>query len=389
MEEKETGNNNLKMFFCSILLCACLAIARTVIDSNFKIELKISAPLLLVIAFGLFLIEMIIHELGHCIVFAIHGINIKAVLFFLFAFINEDGRWKIKLCSWKQFFMGGMVVPQLPNIKSEEEYQKVRMIYARELLGGPIATIFFTIVGAAICFIIGRMEKSIKTECMLLAGLTLVFGIAILISTMKKSTSDLGDWKAYQLMKEDSLWSNNIIVNDETVQKPGIPAAQNSYAAARADRFLQSANLDITMIQFMTYILNKALAVEQYNLTVSQEKLLDSIQRNNGWMEHLEQEEYEIFGYRLVQYIMVCQKNYVHALELYKCILEKVRYKRAYYEYYTFQCEQALGIENHKDYLYDPRRIKTSSDWKIWSVLKEYYQEEEKINSRLCSGEVL
>ena len=363
----ESDNGNIKVFGISILLTIVLAFGRNFID------IRVSWVWVFVVAACLFVVEISIHEFGHC-----------AVFLMVLVFVKQDGKWCIRRSNMQQMCMGGMVIPQIPCINSEEEYQDFRSAYAKALLGGPIATILFTLITVFICLILGQFFGDIRSECLLVAFLVIAIGTGFLLSTLKESSNDLGDLKAYRRMKSDSLWSNNIILNDENNSN----LIRNRYTLTRADQFMQEGQFDFTMADFLTNVLELAIETENNPLTVKQEKVIHSILKTKDWLERLDQENYELFGYRLVQYLIVCEKDYVQAEDLYKRMIEKIRYKREYYDYYTFQCEQVLGITDHKEYLSQSIHIKTSSDWMIWNVFKEYYQREERINSRLCSSEV-
>jgi hypothetical protein len=91
---------------------------------------------------ALFLV-ILVHELGHLMSFVFQNIRIKGIYVLCFVVIKINGKWKFKIFPKFLSLMGGLVIPDLPPIKNDEDYDRIIDVLKKALIAGPDTSIIY------------------------------------------------------------------------------------------------------------------------------------------------------------------------------------------------------------------------------------------------------
>ena len=118
-----------------------------------------SVPIMvsLLIILGTFILSVAVHELGHGISFLRSGMGFRALLITIFGFIKENGGIKFKFISMKN--LGGIAVPELKSINSEEEFIFYKNAFSKALIMGPLSSIILGLLCGYIDIPIDRKRQ--------------------------------------------------------------------------------------------------------------------------------------------------------------------------------------------------------------------------------------
>ena len=155
-----------------------------------------------------FYLTLTLHELGHLCAFVLKGIKIKALYITIFIFYKKDQKWHITINPKLWVLFGGLVVPDLGEIKDEESYHKISNAFTVSLITAPLVTIIFLGLSILSTFMLILWSSSL-----VLIGIFLLNTlIIILLSTLYIYSFRLsnpmfyGDFVAYKKMKTDKLF---------------------------------------------------------------------------------------------------------------------------------------------------------------------------------------
>ncbi len=171
-------------------------------DKLFELRINYAAII------GLFALSMLfsttLHELSHAFYFWINKIPLRFIAVFLFCFYKDDKRWKFLFYPNKITLAGGIVIPDLPAINSEGQFEKIRKIYSRALLFAPIISFVEAIaamVAYAVLLFSGLSAKYIYISVFLV--FCIFIGLTMFVSSFLKTENLYGDFPAYKLYKEN------------------------------------------------------------------------------------------------------------------------------------------------------------------------------------------
>lgn len=168
-------------------------------------------PLILIVS--VFLV-ILIHELGHLFSFVFNKIKIRAILVLIFMFLKDDNnKPKFKVFPKYIKLLGGIVVPNLGEIKNEEDLKNLREKFAKALIAGPNTSIGYFILTVISFLIIWfltdlRIILGLFTLNMILTGL---FTVIVIISSKLNTKDIFGDYVARQKMIDDEKFALAII----------------------------------------------------------------------------------------------------------------------------------------------------------------------------------
>lgn len=171
---------------------------------SFNIILYILSP------FFFFFLAILVHELGHLLSFVFSGIKIRAL--FVLVFIvkrNENNKWRfnIKLSNIK--LLGGLVVPNLPIIENDEQYNKVKSKFTKALIAGPIISIIYLVISILMFIIFWFFTTNyfLITYSLLQMIFITLMTILILMSSKVHTDELYGDFVAYKKFREDEIFA--------------------------------------------------------------------------------------------------------------------------------------------------------------------------------------
>lgn len=155
-----------------------------------------------------FYLTLTLHELGHFFSFLIQGIKLRALYLTIFVFYKNETRWKFTIKPKLWVLLGGLVVPDLGEIKRDEDYQKVAHQFGVALITAPIVTLAVLLL-TWVLFIIILYTSSNIGHIGIMAVMTLWITLLSLLYIYTFTLSNpmfYGDIVAYKKMKKDAVF---------------------------------------------------------------------------------------------------------------------------------------------------------------------------------------
>ncbi len=155
-----------------------------------------------------FYFTLTLHELGHFIAFQIQKVKLRAIYLTIFVFYKDSKRWHFTIKPKLWILFGGLVVPDLGEIKNEEDYKSLSAKFSKSLIAAPIITIsvlVIVLVTFVLLMIFGTHTHfngifTINTLYITLLSLFYIY-------TFKLSNQMFyGDFVAYKKMKTDEIF---------------------------------------------------------------------------------------------------------------------------------------------------------------------------------------
>ncbi|MDY0210234.1 MAG: site-2 protease family protein [Acholeplasma sp.] len=154
-----------------------------------------------------FFLSVFLHELTHLIAFKVKGMRIKAFLVLFFVISKHNDKWQFKF-NFKLLKMGGgMVMPEIKEIKEELTYYKYANAISTSLIAAPI----FTIIYALLFLVLNLVFFHTLPIFTVFSFYTVLFGILFTLSSNLATDELYGDFKAFKKFNEDPLFKVSII----------------------------------------------------------------------------------------------------------------------------------------------------------------------------------
>ncbi len=155
-----------------------------------------------------FYLTLTLHELGHFIAFYVQHIKLRAIYLTMFVFYKDSKRWHFTIKPKLWVLFGGLVVPDLGDIKDEEAFQQVKNKFGRSLIVAPIVTISvlaISIITFLLVLIFGSNAHVLGIISINTLYITLLS--TLYIYTFRLSNPMFyGDFVAYKKMKIDETF---------------------------------------------------------------------------------------------------------------------------------------------------------------------------------------
>lgn len=340
-------------------------------------SINIFLAILLILIF--FFLVILIHELGHLFSFLANGIKIRAlyVLCFIFKRTKKGFKFEIYLPFLK--LLGGIVVPELPNIRNDEEYKTVKTKFSKALIAGPMISLYYSIL-VTILFILSWTLTNNSfligfTACYFI--ITFLLTIIVMLSSKIHTNEIYGDFIAYKKMKDDELFQLNQIVQYITFRLEEDLLTTN-YLIKRMEDYIKNNNVsyDLFSINLYSQYLNIILFKE--DISVSNE-IINKIEEYKINRLILNKHGLDL-GYLIASlYYKINDLN--KSFELYE-ILKKNKnrhHKEEDKELLRKQYAHLMNLEDHTNELMKEENVFKDEMW----ILKPIFDKDELINSHI------
>lgn len=356
-----------------------------------KIEGFSSPPFYIVIPIIVltYILAVTLHEFGHAISFLINGIKMRGIIFVNFLLIKENGKWKFRVIGNKS--LGGITVPEIQNIKDEEEFLKVQKGFANALIAGPIASIISWIVLTLMGAIIINTSKSIEIKSSIWVFLIalLIITLFILASSFFKNDMVIGDFPAYKTAKTDKYFVaiqlynyGYFSSNPEKARKENvflreyiIKELREKYEKGDTHWYTLSM-IDTILVEYLSGFLKELpMVVKDYiDLILERQDVLSDIRRT---------QEKEILYFHIIMYLYQDENTRERAFELYKNIKNSIKANTPKRKYLFKQVEHMLGISNNEEFLRNKENIVNTDMQFIYKHFPGFFIDEIEINKIL------
>ncbi len=323
----------------------------------------------IIVVLATLFLGLLIHELTHAFVFSVQGVKIKAVYLFMFMFIRKGRIFTIKINPKLLMLGGGLVIPSLPPVTSEEDLDKLQKKFAISLIAAPITSIVFGFL-----WFIGFILILFLSHNWILISLSitstfvmLIFSLLTIIASKASSDLAMGDFPAYQEVLKNRYFLISIIDNY-------LHFNESSYY--KSQPFINE--------KINEYLLNEPLKYTQLSYFFISSYLFDVVfnegKRNYNIEEKIKKLNIKILAKTMLGHTiayLIAYLNYIsgdieQALNQLKTI-EKSSYpsilkKHALYE--SKRAKHNLGLSNEIDFLTDEKNIDNGHEWILKPALE-------------------
>lgn len=155
-----------------------------------------------------FYFTLTLHELGHFIAFYVQKVKLRALYLTIFVFYKNEKGWHFTIKPKLWILFGGLVVPDLGEIKNEEEYQALSAKFRKSLIAAPIVTIIVMALSIIIFILLMIFSTNAHLNGIMSINALYITLISILyIYTFRLSNQMFyGDFVAYRKMNEDPVF---------------------------------------------------------------------------------------------------------------------------------------------------------------------------------------
>jgi len=339
--------------------------------------------------------SVIIHELTHFITFAAYGTEMKLLVMGPFIFIKSNEKWKFKLKFTAAFALGGIAMPNLEVIDSDEKFERYRRVFAKVLIAAPLANVAVNII-VIIASVIGYKYTQVevwKNYILFAAIMTTIISLFINISSLIKNDLVIGDYRAYYevLKKRDFSFvcfyqylmiSNKYKAEDKKYLIDNISTyleaslnnkSFNTYAIGTVDNMLND------------YLLGK---IEELPPVVKEYIEFASENCEELLKAYPSPEHPLILLHHIVLYYSSDQYTKDRAVQLYYKLTAIINHKTKVLQYYNLRSRHILGFEDNFSFISDKKNIRTSSLYELMSMFDWYYSDEMQLLERFSENKL-
>jgi flagellar basal body-associated protein FliL len=223
---------------------------------------------------GLFYLILIIHEMGHAVVFIINKVKIRAIIIHFFGLKRKSNNRLTLFVDRKLWgFLGGMVIPLLEGFNNEETFEKTRQIFRKSLLAGPIFSIIGWVINLAISIplILFSSNPALIVFSLLSFVLHTVIFIIVIASSMVESGGAIGDFKAHKRLKRDETFFLRIALQYFEINKDNAPFIFEKYKLL-GSIYLRN-NIGNLNFYFYEYLIRNNMCYDAFFLGLARESI--------------------------------------------------------------------------------------------------------------------
>lgn len=157
-----------------------------------------------------FFIVILIHELGHLFSFVLNKIKIRALYVLVFVLMRkENNKWKFKIYPKHIKLLGGIVVPNLGEIKTEEDFNRTRTAFSKALIAGPRTSVGYLILSIIVFILIWFLTNlNLLTTLLFINAVITSLMTILIVLTSKVNTNEIyGDYVAYDKFLTDDRFA--------------------------------------------------------------------------------------------------------------------------------------------------------------------------------------
>ncbi|MFA6801368.1 MAG: site-2 protease family protein [Acholeplasmataceae bacterium] len=318
-----------------------------------------------------FYVTLTVHEMTHFISFKLKGIKLRAIYLTVFVFYKTQTGWKFMINPKLWVLFGGLVVPDLDFIDSDEKYDKTVDAFAVSLLSAPLATIIFALT-ALIGFVITLLFATnplFLTIFFIFTILTTLISLVYIKSFSLSTQNIFGDFVAYKKVKIDPIFQLAQFIQ---YQKFSLNNDRfNPYLFDKVVNQLGKKQKVSNQLLFLNLLINYFEGVNYYNQAVDQDVdlLIKTMSARN-----LRKDEMGL----MVAYELAIYKYHTgdvdKSYEIYKQI-QKIKYHQIDEKLMTYQLkrfEHITHLAYHDDFLNDKAHMYVDHLWLFDRIINPF-----------------
>ena len=155
-----------------------------------------------------FYFTLTLHELGHFFAFHFQGVKLRALYLTIFVFYKNEKGWRFTVRPKLWVLFGGLVVPELGEIKSDKEFLILKEKFAKSLITAPVVTIVVLVLTLiSFGFVLHYSQNTLLIGILALNSIYITLFSLLYIYTFTISNQMFyGDFVAYKKIKEDYVF---------------------------------------------------------------------------------------------------------------------------------------------------------------------------------------
>jgi hypothetical protein len=333
-------------------------------------ELKfIHYPLMFIITFY---VTLTVHEFGHFFAFLFQGIPLRALYLTVFVFYKDKQGWHFTIKPKLWVLGGGLVIPDLQNIDSDEVYDAITSKFAKSLIAAPIVTIVF-LSWVILTFILSVLFSSSSVWIGFYALFTLftILLSSLYIYTFKLSSQSFyGDFIAYRKMKNDDVFKLAQVIQYAMFSTESYDS-RDQYFFTKTKEMLKKIKLssNIFHVMLLTQYIDGIMREQQEMDDELHEKI-----KTYAIKPPLRDEHSLMLAYELCAYFYKL-KDVEKAYRLFEDIASRVSQKldekmRNYLKYRTMHI---INLEDQEAFLSNKENIYIGNSW-IFEAISDPYE---------------
>ncbi|MCR3906253.1 MAG: site-2 protease family protein [Tenericutes bacterium] len=326
-----------------------------------------------------FFVSLTIHELGHFFAFLFQGIKLRALYITIFVFYKTDQGWRFTIKPKLWVLLGGLVVPDLGAIQSEEDLKDTHQKFAKALLAAPIVTCVFLFLVILTFFlsIIFSTNDAWNGFISIFTIYTTLLSALYIYSFTLSNPMFYGDFVAYKKMKEDPIF--------QLAQITQYTMFSSDDSDETTEFLWEKARSTLTTVPFRNSIFHTMVLTNYLDGVIRLDK--DADPQIDKKLKHLQIAAYTrseqglMLAYDLCYYYYK-QKNVEKAYQLYEEIQKRVSKKldpklRSYYQKKSMH---VMHIEYQDEFLDNKDNYYIGNSWIFealmdpYETLKEYHE---------------
>lgn len=387
----------IKFYIVLYLIVLCISICGIAIGIGFaKIQEShpeyLSAGLIKGIIIFLFaqLFSVYLHEIIHVITYKLQGINIRMLYLFPLCIVKEENKFKFYITFNLQIGFGGIVIPELPNISNDEEYNSFRNKMSLSVICAPL---FSALIGIFSLILVCTATEYINYDnrsYYFIFFIAMVFwSIYINVMSFLNLGTIVGDYLGAKKIKTDEVYTllqiYNYFLLQENKTKRAVRYKQN-YLVNRIRQKVEELSLDKSD-NTMQFLLADSLLYElimqdrECTTYLSEQETLNKI--FESIQGRLQFEAYSCFFAHAIMYLNICGKTNeaIYLWERYNGKMAKTKTGN-----YRFrQVELFLYGKGINDFNYN-NDIEISSMDSLLSKVCNYYDDEVYLNNLIINN---
>ena len=154
------------------------------------------------------LITMYLHEIVHVIAYKLQGIDIRMLYLFPLCIVKEESRLKLYITFNLQIGFGGIVIPKLPVISNDEEYNSFRNKISVSVFCAPLFSALLGIVSLVlVCCTTEYINYDNRSYYFMFFIAMVLWSIYINVMSFLNLGTIVGDYIGAKKMKTDEVYS--------------------------------------------------------------------------------------------------------------------------------------------------------------------------------------
>ncbi len=253
------NKNIIKLYiFLTVIILFDLILFKILFDINKTYDKEVIKICMVILQFYLFII---VHEVGHFIIYAVNKIDISYFYIFPFEFNMENSKMNKSFGKIKPYM--GLVIPEVNEI-NDENYADLRKTICKSLILGPAANF----IAAIICLC------GMNYNDMFMYGLFI--NVIMVIMCLSKNEYVYGDFYAYKYIKESEMFYLRILYSYCEFSKNEHQDINKKKIAIRLDELIRNDTKNDN-IRELVLVIHEEIRSEKSFITAAPKAKIDKI----------------------------------------------------------------------------------------------------------------